>query len=100
MKKISIIILGLLLSSTASFSQSSNVVSAWGYLSNGDLDRAQKAIDAAAIDESTSQKPKTWYYRALVYQAIYEDSTKHNLAPNALQEALASYEKATALDDK
>jgi tetratricopeptide (TPR) repeat protein len=101
MKKISTLILGLIIIvSIKAYSQSSNVISAWSYLQNDELTLAKKAIDAATIDESTSQKPKTWYYRALVYQAIYEDSTKHSLAPDALIEVLAAYEKASTLDEK
>ena len=101
MKSISILTLGLFLMSLAStMAQNAAVQSAENYLTNGDLSLAKKAIDGAAMDANTSQKAKTWYFRGLIYQSIYEDSTKQSLATDALGEAFASYQKSISLDDK
>jgi tetratricopeptide (TPR) repeat protein len=99
MKLKSILILGCVLICFKAFSQNSNVQSAENNLNDGKLTLAQKSIDLAAADDNTSQKPKTWYVRGVIYQTIAEDTVK----PGPLEDydaAVQSYEKATLLDTK
>ena len=100
MKRISILILGGIFAWTGGFAQNVAVQSAENYLRNGQLSLAMKSIEPATLDATTSQKAKTWYYRGVIYQTIFEDSTKQSLAPNALELAFGSYEQATQLDNK
>ncbi|MBS1657573.1 MAG: tetratricopeptide repeat protein [Bacteroidetes bacterium] len=85
---------------SASYSQSAKVVSAFNYLKSGDFDLAKTAINEATQDPKTGVQAKTWYYRGAIYQAIYGDSAYHKKNPDALIEAVKSYEKAMELDPK
>lgn len=103
MKKIVFVLL-LILSVVYVNAQNSKVVSAYNYLKPqyNELGKAQKAIDAAAKHEKTKAKAKTWFYRALVYHAIYqsEDTAFQHLCVNPLDTAYESYLKAWNLDTK
>src|SRR5690606_31729368 len=86
--------------------QQSKVVSAYNYLNNynsekslDDLRNARKNIDEAALNDGTSGKPKTWYYRGNVYLAIFGSEMKQEV-PEALKNAAESYIKVYELDPK
>jgi tetratricopeptide (TPR) repeat protein len=67
---------------------------------DGDLDIAKKYIDEASVHEKTTNNPKTWYIRGIVYEDLHR-STKpeyKNLAVGADSIAVASYLKTLALD--
>jgi tetratricopeptide (TPR) repeat protein len=83
------------------FGQNNKVVSAWNYLNYNELDNAKEAIDAAALNEQTSGKAKTWYYRGMVYHQIFESDKPEfqKLDPNAISVAVTSYAKALSLPD-
>jgi tetratricopeptide (TPR) repeat protein len=83
-----------------SFSQSSQVVSAWNYIKSGEFENALTAINTAAQDEKTSTWPKTWYYRGVVYLSIYDDTVLRKSHPESLGEAIKSYKKAMELNPK
>lgn len=85
--------------SSISFAQKSQVVSAWNYLNNGELDKAKTAINTATNDETTKIMAKTWFYRGNIYLAIYNDSTRKKDF-NDLTEAYNSYIKAKEYDAK
>ncbi len=76
------------------FSQSSQVVSAWNYVKYGQFEEAKTAINQAILDPKTSTWPKTWFYRGSIYLAIYDDTTFRKKNPDALPEAIRSYEKS------
>ncbi|MBK9732960.1 MAG: tetratricopeptide repeat protein [Chitinophagaceae bacterium] len=76
------------------FSQSSQVVSAWNYVKYGQFEEAKTAINQAILDPKTSTWPKTWFYRGSIYLAIYDDTTFRKKNPDALPEAIKSYEKS------
>ncbi len=101
MKKI--ILLALLIGGfTFSQAQRSKVVSAFNYAKPkyNELDKAMKAIDEAKEHPKTKDDAKTWYYRGMIYQRIYQDSSFHHLHENPLKIAMKSFEKALELDEK
>lgn len=94
----------LILGFTLSYGQSNKVVSAWNYMKPeyNELDKAKEAIDEASQHPKTSTQAKTWYYRGMVYDKLYntKDEKFKNLDPNPLKEAYLSYVKAKQYDDK
>ena len=100
MKKLIFILIAACVSSI-SFAQKSQVVSAWNYLNNGELDKAKTSINTATNDEVTKIMAKTWYYRGNIYLAIYNDTTRKPAKEFAdLTEAYNSYKKAKEFDTK
>ncbi len=99
MKKLIFILIAAQIS-TISFAQKSQVVSAWNYLNNGELDKARTAINTATNDEITKIMAKTWFYRGNIYLAIYSDTTRKDKSVNDLNEAYISYKKAKEFDLK
>ena len=91
-----------LLISVAVFGQKSKRTSANNYLEYGELDNAKEAIDPTISHEKTMNEAKTWYFRGLIYQAIYEtkDEKYKTLHDNALQVAYESFTKCKELDEK
>ena len=98
MKKLIFILIAVCVSSI-SYAQKSQVVSAWNYLNNGELDKAKTAINTAINDETTKIMAKTWYYRGNIYKALYNDTTRKKDL-NDLTEAYNSYKKALEYDAK
>jgi tetratricopeptide (TPR) repeat protein len=100
MNKIKTLSIALVLVSGTVFAQQNKVVSAWNYYKPEYelLDKAKSNIDDAAVHESTMGKPKTWYYRGLIYQKIYKHAKYGNLDEMALEKAYESYKKALELD--
>jgi tetratricopeptide (TPR) repeat protein len=84
--------------------QKSKVVSAYNYIKPqyNELAKAQEAIDAAVVHESTANSEKAWYYRGMVYHAIFQstDENFRDLHETPLREAVDSYIKAYELDEK
>jgi tetratricopeptide (TPR) repeat protein len=91
-----------LLISVAVFGQKSKRTSANNYLEYGELDNAKEAIDPTISHEKTMNEAKTWYFRGLIYQAIYEtkDEKYKTLDDNPLQVAYESFAKCVELDEK
>jgi len=71
-------------------------------LDKGEIVEAQQIIDAAAVHEKTSDKIKTWYYRGLIYETIYNstDPAIKALSDNAFGEAAEAYLKVKELDSE
>src|SRR5690606_19041446 len=63
------------------------------------LKKAQEAIDNAVKDEKAGAQGKTWYYRGLIYQFIFENPNVSPSFPNALITASESYQKAFNVGD-
>lgn len=91
-----------LLVSVAVFGQKSKRTSANNYLEYRELDRAKEAIDPCITHESTMNEAKTWYFRGLIYQAIYETKEEKykSLHPDPLLVAYESFVKCKELDEK
>ncbi|MDZ4756637.1 MAG: hypothetical protein SGJ10_00680 [Bacteroidota bacterium] len=88
---------------TSAFSQKVNLESAITYYRNGDelsMKDAKTYIDKAAANEETSVKPKTWYYRGLIYNKIEAEDKIKNLDSNAAEKALESFLKCLSIDKK
>ena len=100
-KKTSLITMALLVS-IAVFGQKSKRTSANNYLEYGELDNAKEAIDPTITHEKTMGEAKTWYFRGLIYQALYETKEEKYKAlhDNPLQIAYESFAKTLELDDK
>ncbi len=88
----------LLLFSLASFAQKHQVVSAYNYLKNNELNEAKAAIDEASKNELTMGVAKTWVYRGQVYFAIALDTSGAYNVPDALDISLSSFKEAGLLD--
>ncbi|MTI32295.1 tetratricopeptide repeat protein [Xanthovirga aplysinae] len=92
MKKV--VLAALLASATLTVNaQNSAVSKASKFVQSGDLEQAKTFIDQAIVNEKTRDKPKTWFTKGEVYQAIaLVDSTNVNTV--SLKEAVAAYNKA------
>lgn len=85
---------------SAAIAQKAQVQSAYSYLKYDQLDKAKEAIDLAVNHENTMNYDKAWYYRGLIYQALYKNEKYGNLDKNPLGEALKSFNKALELNPK
>ena len=66
-----------------------------------DYDKAKEAIDKALTNESTKNEPKTWYYKGLIYNALYlsKDKSFKSLVPaNCSDIVFEAYKKALVLN--
>lgn len=61
---------------------------------------ALQAINETAGNESMALKGKTWYYKGLINQLIFESEELSSQHPKALFEASSAYQKALSIDDK
>lgn len=100
MKK-SLFLLGMVATLTTN-AQNSNVVSAYNYLTDGNLAKAVEFIEPATTNESTAGKEKTWRYRGDIYRSIAlgDKADLQSQFPDAAQKAIDSYIKANELDTK
>lgn len=97
MKKI-IMMLAILIISTAAIAQKSERTNAFMYNKNGQYDKAKESIDKAIAHEKTRDDAKTWMYRGIIYlNIVYSDQFK-DTDPQALDKSLESFEKAMELD--
>lgn len=127
MKKMFLVSFGVFLTSVILFSQNQNRESAIRYYKdytdyNGGaaaIAKAKEKIDLAAANENTMNDYKTWYYRGLIYLALFDINlkTEANKSPETdvtkkqissyktvsmqeLEEALKSFQKEIELDGK
>ena len=63
-------------------------------------DKAKEAIDEAILNEQSAAMAKTWYYRGLIYQALYKSEKYGQLCNNCLLTAFESFQKANEKDPK
>ena len=103
--RLSIVALVLFTASTV-YSQNSKVVSAFTYLNNGDIINAKSAIDEASVNEKSSTKSNTWYYKGRIYHVISDSCVAFNkakycnLAKDPLLITLDAYLKTLVLNFK
>ncbi len=100
MKKIMLSATILLASASFVFAQKYQVVSAYNYLKNNELNDARTSINEAANNDQTKGMAKTWVYRGQIYYAIALDTTKQYNEPDALSISLESFKKGAELDSK
>ncbi|HNZ42487.1 MAG TPA: tetratricopeptide repeat protein [Bacteroidales bacterium] len=98
MKKLVLVVIAVLISGIT-FSQT-EVVSAYNYLKNGQLDKAKTYIDKACVNEKTKGLAKTWFYCGNIYLsiALTKEEKYKSLDSNAVQIAYDAYQKAIQLD--
>ena len=101
-KKISLALIVTCLSGSLAYSQNAKVQTAYNFYKPEykQYDKAKEAIDEAVLNEKTSTSAKAWYYRGLIYQALYKDKNYGSLCNNCLQIAFESYKKSLELDPK
>ena len=80
--------------------QNANVVNAYNHMKSNELDKAAEYIDLAIKDPKTGVNEKTWRYRGDIYRLIAQDSIMTIQFPNAMNNAIESYLKASELDTK
>lgn len=90
-----------------SFGQSMKVESAYSFIKEynqynniADLDEAVKLIDIAKDHEKTGVEARTWYYRGLAYQLLFQDSVRSDAEKprDLMATAISSYIKASEID--
>jgi hypothetical protein len=101
MKK-SLLLVILLMTITFGFGQKNVRQTASNFLKEGKLDKAMEAINQCILDPTTATDAKSWFIRGNIYLEIANsaDEKYKALDPNALQQALDSYKKATEFDQK
>lgn len=103
-----IVVIAIALFTTTAFAQKSKTVSAFNYFKHQELQQAQEAIDEAIEHSQTKEDAKTWYYRGMIYHAIYTTGSDTMAGqqellekyPDALDKAAESFEKTKELDHK
>ena len=83
-----------------SFAQKSLVSASWNHLKYDELDKAKKKIDDASLHSQTKGMAKTWYYRGLIYQAIFNHKVFGSLDSAPLEKSFDSYKKALEIEPK
>lgn len=86
--------------STAVSAQNMQVQNSYMYWKEKKLDKAKVAADASVEHESTKGTAKAWLHRGLVYQGIFQDTSRkvNELDPDAVEKAVESYIKCLELD--
>ncbi len=81
--------------------QNSAVSKATKFKDSGELMQAKEQIDLAITNEKTKDKPKTWYTKGEVYEAIAfsDDASYQSMQDEALSESVAAFQKAKSLDE-
>lgn len=107
MRKIVLIVIGVLCTAQFSFAQGSKVMAAYNYMEEyklgkqgDDLVEAKDAIDKAITSETTGIQGKTWYYRGLIYELLSKDELLSQTDPTYLTTAIESFAKSISLGDK
>lgn len=102
MKKIVLLFIISLIISISGYSQTQKRTSAYMYNKNGQLDKAQVAINEAILDPKTSIDAKTWMYRGIIYYNISTSPLPafQALDTNAAMVSYQSFMKAKELDVK
>jgi len=82
--------------------QNANVVSAYNYMTDGQLAKAVEFIDPAVLDPKTGALEKAWRYRGDIYRLIImgDDAALKAQFPDAMDKSVDSYMKANELDVK
>ncbi len=68
------------------------------YFQKSELDSAKKYIDRATVNDELKVKPKTWYYRGIIYKEIYKSREKNNKKSPARLTAIESFNHSISLD--
>jgi tetratricopeptide (TPR) repeat protein len=80
--------------------QAATVQSAANSYKKNELAEGKKLIDEAAAFESTSNDPKMWYYRGMIYLAISSNPEKRSLDADAAEKSAISFMNCLKTDRK
>lgn len=103
MRKLNLFLIFLAATSAIAFAQPKpKIEKAKILLDKNEIAEAKSIIDAAVDYEKTKDKVKTWYYRGLIYEAIYnsEDPAVQNLNDDAFQVAVDSFKKVKEMENE
>ncbi len=102
MRKVTLILVGLLFAGSVALAQKGKVTSALTYLDNGEIEKAWQAIQAAEQNPKTANYFKTYYAKGRILQRIGEskDPKIRNMVDEPLKKAWENYQKAIQLDEK
>jgi len=103
MKKFNVLLIFLMISSMVAFSQSKpKIEKAKILLDKNEIAEAKTIIDEAIVYEKTMDKVKTWYYRGLIYEAIYvsEDPAIQGLSEDPFSESAKAYMKVKEMENE
>lgn len=93
-----LLVLSMLAASLAQ-AQNDAVTNAFLFNKDGELDKAKEEIDRASVHEKTKDKPKTWFFRGLIYENILnsKDAKFASLQADAGKQTYESFSKAMSL---
>jgi len=96
MKKAGSIFLIICFSVIYAVGQKAKVQTAYNYYKEPyqQFDKAKEAIDEAILNEQSAGMAKTWYYRGLIYQALYKNEKYGNLCDNCLWVSYEAFQKS------
>jgi len=102
MKKLNLILIFLMASMMVAFAQTPKIEKAKTLLDKNEIPEAKSIIDAAIDYEKTKDKVKTWYYRGMIYEAIYtsEDQAVKNLSDDSFEQSVEAYHKVKAMENE
>ena len=86
----------------SAIAQTINIEDIMSNLKSGNIVKAKEISDKSVNDVNLSKSPKTWFYRAITYHAIYENPAPEIKAidKQSLNVAYTSYIKTLQLDQK
>ena len=101
MKKITILLMAVLISGVAS-AQMGKVNAAETFIREGAFDKAKVSIEEAIANPKSAATAKTYYVKGKLCQAAFDsgDPKFMSLYPDILMEAYNNYEKAVQMDPK
>src|SRR6185369_1167669 len=88
--------------STLTYSQKAKVKAAYNYYKEPyqEYDKAKAAVDEAINDEQTKSLDMAWYYRGLIYSALFKNEKYGNLCNKCLETAYESFNKSLEINPK
>jgi tetratricopeptide (TPR) repeat protein len=98
MKKVVLTVVAAVFTTNLLFAQASAVTNAILYHKDGELDQAKKEINTACLNEKTSGKSKTWYWKGVIYEDIASSTKFSTSEPKALETSFNAYKKAMEVE--
>jgi tetratricopeptide (TPR) repeat protein len=101
MRKLNLLLIFLAALSVAAFAQPKpKPEKAKSLLDKNEIAEAKSIIDASVDYEKTKDKVKTWYYRGLIYAAIYnsEDPAVQSLSDDPFKVAVDAFKKVKEME--
>jgi len=101
MKK-AVLFLWIFLGAAGAYAQKAKVKAAFNYYKEPyqQYDKAKEAIEEAIANDQTKSSAEAWYYRGLIYAALYKNEKYGSLCDRCLQTSYESYKKSLDLDPK